>query len=56
MWEEHRAARLFDGVGGVRTVEQLFEEVDQLSEAADERGQEVLGALYDYAEMIAPER
>jgi exodeoxyribonuclease-1 len=56
LWEEHRAARLFDGAGGARTVEQLFEEVDQLSESADERGQEVLGALYDYAEMIAPER
>ncbi|HSV53987.1 MAG TPA: exodeoxyribonuclease I [Burkholderiaceae bacterium] len=55
-WEEHRAARLFDGEGGVRTVEQLFTEIDQLSESADERGEEILGALYDYAEAIAPER
>ena len=56
LWDEHRAARLFEGAGGARTVDQLFEEIDQLSETADERGQEVLGALYDYAEMIAPER
>nr|WP_198983779.1 exodeoxyribonuclease I [Herbaspirillum sp. ASV7] len=54
-WEEHRAARLFDGAGGARTIAQLFEQIDQLQEAADdERTQEILGALYDYAEMIAP--
>ena len=55
-WEEHRAARLFDGVGNARTVDQLFGEIDALSETADERAQEILGALYDYVEMIAPER
>jgi len=55
-WEEHRAARLFDGKGGARTLDGLFEEIDQLSESVDERGEEILGALYDYAEMIAPER
>ncbi|WP_256079843.1 exodeoxyribonuclease I [Massilia sp. YIM B04103] len=55
-WEQHRAARLFEGEAGARTVEQLFMEVDQLSETADERGEEILGALYDYAEMIAPQR
>ena len=55
-WESHRAARLFDGVYGARTVEQLFAQIDQLSETADERGEEILGALYDYAEAIAPER
>ena len=54
-WEEHRAARLFDGAGGARTIAQLFEQIDQLQEEADdERTQEILGALYDYAEMIAP--
>ena len=56
LWNEHRAARLFDGAGGARTVDALFNQIDSLSEGADERGQEVLGALYDYAEMIAPER
>ncbi len=55
-WEEHRAARLFDGEGGVRTIEQLFSEIDQLSETADERSEEILGVLYDYAESIAPVR
>ena len=55
-WEEHRAARLFDGAGNARTVDQLFGEIDALSETADERAQEILGALYDYVEMIAPER
>jgi exodeoxyribonuclease-1 len=55
-WEEHRAARLFDGLGGARTVEQLFVEIDALSETADERAEEILGALYDYAEGIAPSR
>jgi exodeoxyribonuclease-1 len=34
----------------------LFAEIDALSETADERAEEILGALYDYAEMIAPSR
>jgi len=55
-WEQHRAARLFDGAGGVRTIEQLFSEIDALSETADERAEAILGALYDYAESIAPDR
>lgn len=55
-WEEHRAARLYDGAGNARTVDQLFGEIDALSETADERAQEILGALYDYVELIAPER
>ncbi len=54
-WEEHRAARLFEGSGGARTIAQLFEQIDLLQETADdERTQDILGALYDYAEMIAP--
>ncbi|HEY0063286.1 MAG TPA: exodeoxyribonuclease I [Telluria sp.] len=55
-WEQHRAARLFDGDAGARTIEQLFAEIDTLSEEADERAENILGALYDYAEMIAPSR
>ncbi|MES2325673.1 MAG: exodeoxyribonuclease I [Pseudomonadota bacterium] len=55
-WEQHRAARLFDGAAGARTVDQLFAEIDVLSEDADERADEILGALYDYAEQIAPRR
>lgn len=55
-WEAHRAARLFDGAGGARSIEMLFSEIDQLSETADEQEQEILGNLYDYAELIAPAR
>jgi exodeoxyribonuclease-1 len=55
-WELHRSARLFDGAAGARTIEQLFSEVDALSEHADQRAEEILGALYDYAEAIAPAR
>jgi len=55
-WEQHRAAKLFDGKGGARTIEQLFAEIDALSEDADERAEDILGALYDYAEAIAPTR
>ena len=55
-WEEHRAARLFDGKGGARNIDDFFASIDALSETADERGEEILGELYDYVEMIAPER
>ena len=54
-WEAHRIARLLEGEGGARNVDALFDEIDTLSETADERGQAILGALYDYAEAIAPE-
>jgi exodeoxyribonuclease-1 len=55
-WEQHRAARLFDGLGGARTIDQLFAAIDQLSETADEHGEQILGELYDYVESIAPAR
>jgi exodeoxyribonuclease-1 len=55
-WEDHRTARLFDAEGGARSIDKLFSEIDQLSETADEHGEEILGALYDYAESIAPVR
>ncbi|MEO7160963.1 MAG: exodeoxyribonuclease I [Polaromonas sp.] len=54
-WEAHRAARLLEGEGGARNVDALFAEIDALAETADERGEAILGALYDYAESIAPE-
>jgi exodeoxyribonuclease-1 len=53
-WEAHRSARLLDGAGGALTIAALFDEMDKLAETADERGEAILGALYDYAEMIAP--
>lgn len=55
-WEAHRAARLFDGEDGARTIAGLLDEIDRLAEVADERGEEILGVLYDYAEMVAPQR
>ncbi|HEX8957314.1 MAG TPA: exodeoxyribonuclease I [Burkholderiaceae bacterium] len=53
-WEEWRAARLIEGAGGARSAQQMFDEIDGLQENADERGEEILGALYEYAEMIVP--
>ena len=55
-WEAHRAARLLEGAGGARTAEQMLGEIDVLSETADERGEEILGALYDWSDAIVPER
>ena len=57
-WEEHRAAALHggqDGNSGRLTVAAFFEKIDALAETADERGQAILAALYDWAEGIAPE-
>jgi exodeoxyribonuclease-1 len=54
-WLEHCAHRLHDGAGGALTMPAFLEQIDALGEAADERGQEILGALVDYATQIAPE-
>lgn len=53
-WQAHRHARLIEGQGGALTLERFFDRIDTLSEAVDERGEAILGALYDYAEQIAP--
>ncbi|CAN5872903.1 exodeoxyribonuclease I [soil metagenome] len=55
-WQAHCAHRLHDGAGGSTTLEAFFERIDALGEEADERGQDILGALVDYATEIAPER
>ena len=54
-WEAHRTARLLEGEGGARNVDTLFAEIDTLSDTADERGEAILAALYDYAEAITPD-
>lgn len=54
-WRAHRVARLIDGEGGAMTVQALFDRIDTLSETVDERGQEVLEALYEWGEHVAPE-
>jgi len=53
-WQEHRSARLLAGAGGALSLPALFDRMDKLAETADERGEAILGALYDYAESIAP--
>jgi exodeoxyribonuclease I len=53
-WAQHCAARLHEGAGGTLTLGAFFDRLDTLAESADERGQGILGALYDYAEQIAP--
>ncbi|WP_404302233.1 exodeoxyribonuclease I [Alicycliphilus denitrificans] len=54
-WEAHRIAMLVEGEGGGLTFDALFERLDALgAEADDERTEAILGAVYDYAESIAP--
>ena len=53
-WLAHCAARLHHGAGGALTLAAFFERIDALSENVDERGEAILGALYDWAERIAP--
>jgi exodeoxyribonuclease-1 len=55
-WEGHRCARLLDGNANARTVDMYFNEIDQLSENANEEDEHILGALYDYAELVVPVR
>jgi exodeoxyribonuclease-1 len=54
-WLQHCHARLHEGVHGFTTVAQFLDRIDALSETADERCQDLLGALIDWAEQIAPE-
>ena len=53
-WQQLRVERLHDGVGSGLSLQAFFDRIDELSETADERGETILGALYDYAEQIAP--
>ena len=53
-WAAHCSERLHAGSAGGRTLSAFFERIDTLAETADERGQAILGELYDYAEQIAP--
>ena len=55
-WQQHCAERLHEGAHGFVTVQQFMDKLDELNEAADERGQHILSELMDYAEMIAPEQ
>jgi exodeoxyribonuclease-1 len=55
-WNTLRANRFFDGHAKALTVDNYFAEIDRLSETASERDEEILAALYDYAEQIVPVR
>ena len=60
-WQHHRQARLVDGVdsaGGGFTLARYLERIDELAEQCaedDERGQAILEALVDWAEVVAPD-
>jgi exodeoxyribonuclease-1 len=54
-WQQLRHERLVQGRHGGLTLQAFFDRIDELNETADERGQQLLGELYDYAEAIAPE-
>ena len=54
-WRAHCTDRLHHGTGGGLTLARYLERIDELSETADERGQQILGELVDWAEQIAPD-
>jgi exodeoxyribonuclease-1 len=51
-WAQWRASRLLEGEAQALTAEAFFAEIDRLAENASERDQEILAALYDYAEQL----
>ncbi|MEO7246443.1 MAG: exodeoxyribonuclease I [Rubrivivax sp.] len=55
LWQAHCAERLHGGTGDRPGLAAWLDHIDTLAESADERGQNVLAALVDYAETIAPE-
>ena len=55
-WNAHRASRLLDGTEKARNLDAFFAEIDTIgATAVDEKSQETLAALFDYAESIAPD-
>jgi exodeoxyribonuclease-1 len=57
-WAAHCSERLLGGAGGVRTLEGLSAQLDELfeaaSESADERAEAILGELADYLATLLP--
>ena len=54
-WQQHRADRLHRGAGGAMTLAQYFQRIDDLAESSDDGEQDILEALYDYGQDIAPD-
>ncbi|MBL8327388.1 MAG: exodeoxyribonuclease I [Rubrivivax sp.] len=58
-WQAHRHARLHEGVNGHPPLAAWMDRIDQLNEVAelqgDERAQQLLSWLVDWAEQVAPE-
>ncbi|MFO1294018.1 MAG: exodeoxyribonuclease I [Rubrivivax sp.] len=54
-WRRLCAERLHRGSGGALTLAQFFQRIDDLAESADDREQDLLETLYDYAQAIAPD-
>ena len=56
-WHALREARLVNGEGGARTLEQFAEEIalleEQKAESMTEADEELFGALYDWAEVMS---
>jgi exodeoxyribonuclease-1 len=55
-WEALRASRFFEGSANAITLDDYLAELDRLSETANQRDEEILSALADYAERIVPMR
>lgn len=54
-WREHCTARLLEGQGGARTLDDFLAALDALHAGASTGGIAVLDALQEYAEQIVPE-
>ena len=53
-WQQHCVERLHHGAGGAMSLQAFQDRIDELGESADDAAQDLLGALMDWAEQIAP--
>lgn len=54
-WQQHRVDVLLNGCNGNRSATQVMAQIDHLSEEANDRQQDILGSLYDWADTIVPD-
>ena len=55
-WEQVRASRFFEGSASALSLDDFFAEIDRLGVEASDPEQEILAALYEYAEQIVPDQ